>query len=54
MHHEIFARHFYFEVTFGTKKSVLVGYTDSNRARDLHNRKFTSDYLITFAGGVAS
>ena len=40
------------KLTFGSGKSVLVGYTNSDMARDVDNRKSTSGYLITFSGGV--
>ena len=35
--------------TFESRKLVLVGYTDSNMARDVDNRKSTSGYLMTFS-----
>ena len=35
--------------TFESRKLVLVGYTDSNIARDVNNRKSTSGYLMTFS-----
>ncbi|WRX22751.1 Reverse transcriptase [Theobroma cacao] len=40
------------KIYFGIGKLVLCGYTDSNMAGDVDFRKFTSGYLITFAGGV--
>ena len=42
------------KLTFGSGKPVLVGYTNSDMARDVDNRKSTSGYLITFSGGVVS
>ena len=33
---------------------MLVGYTDSNIARDEDSRKSTSGYLITLSGGAVS
>lgn len=35
------------KLTFGTGKSMLAGYTDSNMARDLDHRKSTSGYVMT-------
>ena len=40
------------KLCFGSEKPVLVGYTDANMAGDVDNRKSTSRYLITYAGGV--
>ena len=37
------------KLTFGSGKPVLIGYTDSNMARDVNNRKSTSGYLMTFS-----
>ena len=37
---------------FGGNKPTLVGYSDSNLARDIDSRKSTSGYLIKFAGGA--
>ena len=31
---------------------MLLGYTDTNMARDVDSRKSTSGYLITFVGGA--
>nr|CAN61719.1 hypothetical protein VITISV_044026 [Vitis vinifera] len=45
---------FKLKLTFGSGKPVLIGYTDSNRAGDVDNRRSTSDYLMTFLGGVVS
>ena len=42
------------KLTFGSGKPVLIGYTNSNRVGDVDNRRSTSDYLITFLGGVVS
>ena len=42
------------KLTFGSGKPVLIGYTDSDMARDVDNRKSTSGYLMTFSGGVVS
>ncbi|WJZ84569.1 hypothetical protein VitviT2T_004169 [Vitis vinifera] len=42
------------KLTFGSGKLVLVGYTDSDMAGDVNNRKSTSGYLMTFSGGVVS
>ena len=41
-------------LSFGSGKPVLVGYTDSDLARDEDSRKSTSGYLITFSGGAVS
>nr|GFA55234.1 retrovirus-related Pol polyprotein from transposon TNT 1-94 [Tanacetum cinerariifolium] len=40
--------------TFGNGKPTLVGYTDSDLARNKDNMKSTSGYLMTFAGGAVS
>jgi len=40
------------KLCFGSEKHVLVGYTDSTMAGDIDSRRSTSDYLITFGGGV--
>ncbi|CAH9086863.1 unnamed protein product [Cuscuta epithymum] len=37
---------------FGGDKPILMGYTDSDMARDIDSRKSTSGYLIKFAGGA--
>ena len=42
------------KLTFGSGKLVLVGYTYSDMARDVDNRRFTSGYWMTFSGGVVS
>ena len=42
------------KLTFGSGKPVLVGYTDSNMAGNVDNRKSTSCYLMTFSGGAVS
>ena len=42
------------KLTFGSGKPVLIGYTDSDMARDVDNRKSTSGYLMTFSGGAVS
>ncbi|GKA51739.1 retrovirus-related pol polyprotein from transposon TNT 1-94 [Tanacetum coccineum] len=39
-------------ITFGNGKPMLVGYTDSDLAGNKDNMKYTSEYLITFAGGA--
>ena len=39
---------------FGSGKPVLNGYTDANMAGDVDSRKFTSGYMMTFAGGTMS
>lgn len=41
-------------LSFGSGKPMLVGYTDSDLARDEDSRKSTSGYLITFSGGAVS
>ncbi|GKF90189.1 hypothetical protein Tco_0264152, partial [Tanacetum coccineum] len=41
-------------ITFGNGKPMLVGYADSDLARNKDNMKSTSGYLITFAGGAVS
>ncbi|GJV44814.1 hypothetical protein Tco_1429350, partial [Tanacetum coccineum] len=41
-------------ITFGNRKPMLVGYTDSYLAGNKDNVKSTSGYLITFAGGAIS
>ena len=42
------------KLTFGSGKPVLIGYTDSDMAEDVDNRKSTSGYLMTFPGGAVS
>jgi len=39
---------------FGNKNQLLIGYVDADMAGDVDSRKSTSEYLITFAGGVVS
>lgn len=39
---------------FGTRKSILCGYTNSNMVGDVDTRKSTLGYLVTFAGGDVS
>jgi hypothetical protein len=42
------------KLTLGCKKPMLVGYTDSDLAVSIDDRKSTSGYMVTFArGGVA-
>ncbi|KAL6544050.1 hypothetical protein OROGR_010547 [Orobanche gracilis] len=41
-------------ITFGNGKTMLVGYTDLDMAGNEGNRKSTSGYLMTFAGGAVS
>ena len=41
------------KLTFGSGKPVLVGYTDSNMAGNVDNKK-SSGYLMTFLGGAVS
>ena len=41
-------------LSFGSSKLVLEGYTDADMAGDLDNRKSTSGYLFTSAGGAIS
>ena len=42
------------ELCFGSGKSELVCYTNSDLGGNLDNSKFTSGYLITFEGGAIS
>ncbi|RVW31737.1 Retrovirus-related Pol polyprotein from transposon TNT 1-94 [Vitis vinifera] len=42
------------KLTFRGGKPILVGYIDSDMAGDVDNRRSTSDYLMTFSGGVVS
>ena len=37
---------------FGGDKPMLVGYLDSDIARDIDSKRSTSGYLIKFVGGV--
>ena len=37
---------------FGGDKPTLVGYSDSDMVGDIDSRRFTSGYLIKFAGGA--
>ena len=39
-------------LTFGDSKPILEGYVDADWAGDLDDRKSTSGYLFTFAGGI--
>ena len=39
---------------FGVSNSILKGYTDSDMAGDLDNRKSTTGYFFTFSGGAIS
>ena len=39
---------------FGASNPILKGYTDSDMAGDLNNRKCTSECLFTFSGGAIS
>ncbi|GJX34125.1 putative RNA-directed DNA polymerase [Tanacetum coccineum] len=41
-----------FGITFRNGKPMLVGFTDSDMARNKDNMKSTSGYLMTFAGGA--
>ncbi|GJR64776.1 retrovirus-related pol polyprotein from transposon TNT 1-94 [Tanacetum coccineum] len=41
-------------ITFGNRKPMLVGFTDSDMARNKDNMKSTSGYLMTFTGGAVS
>ncbi|GJZ46052.1 putative RNA-directed DNA polymerase [Tanacetum coccineum] len=41
-------------ITFGNRKPMLVGFTDSDMAGNKDNMKSTSGYLMTFAGGAVS
>ncbi|KAJ9567060.1 hypothetical protein OSB04_003026 [Centaurea solstitialis] len=41
-------------ITFGNGETMLIGYTDSDMARNKDNMKSTSGYLMTFAGGAVS
>ncbi|WKA07065.1 hypothetical protein VitviT2T_024932 [Vitis vinifera] len=42
------------KLTFGGGKPILVGYTDSDMAGDVDNRRSTLGYLMTFSGGTVS
>ena len=37
---------------FGGDKSILVGYSNLDKAKDIDSRRSTSDYLIKFAWGL--
>ena len=37
---------------FGDDKPTVVGYSNSDMARDIDSRKSTSGYMIEFAGGA--
>lgn len=40
---------------FGTRKPVLEGYTDADKANDVDSRKpVVSSYMMTFTGGAVS
>lgn len=39
---------------FGNEKHVLLGYIDVDMVGDVDSKKSTSDYLITFVGGLVS
>ena len=41
-------------ICFGKKEACVVGYTHSDYARDLDNRRSTSGYVFTFIGGAIS
>ncbi|WKA04180.1 hypothetical protein VitviT2T_022237 [Vitis vinifera] len=45
---------FKLKLTFEGGKPILVGYTDSDMAGDVDNRRSTSGYLMTFSGGAVS
>ena len=45
---------FKLKLTFGSEKPVLIGYTDSDMAEDVDNRRYTSGYLMIFLGGAVS
>ncbi|WJX48823.1 hypothetical protein P8452_35337 [Trifolium repens] len=42
------------KLTLGCKKPMLVGYTDSDLAGSIDDRKSTSGYMVTFAGGAVA
>ena len=41
-------------LVFGASNPILKGYTDSDMAGDLDNRKSSTGYLFTFSGGAIS
>ncbi|MCO5575630.1 hypothetical protein L7F22_029432 [Adiantum nelumboides] len=41
-------------ICYGSQKLSVMGYTDSNYASDLDNRRSTSGYVFTMAGGAVS
>ncbi|RVW42558.1 Retrovirus-related Pol polyprotein from transposon TNT 1-94 [Vitis vinifera] len=42
------------KLTFGSRKLVFVGYTNSDMAEDVDNRRSTSGYLMTFSRSAVS
>ncbi|GMI80802.1 cysteine-rich RLK (RECEPTOR-like protein kinase) 8 [Hibiscus trionum] len=42
------------KLCFSTEKFVLVGYTDSDMAKDIDSRRSTSGYSITYAWGAVA
>ncbi|GMI77269.1 hypothetical protein HRI_001396200 [Hibiscus trionum] len=42
------------KLCFGNEKPILVGYIDSDMARDIDLRRSTSGYLINYAGGAVA
>jgi hypothetical protein len=42
------------KLTLGCKKSMLVGYADSDLAGSIDDRKSTSGYMVTFVGGAVA
>ncbi|WJX13388.1 hypothetical protein P8452_03779 [Trifolium repens] len=42
------------KLTLGCKKPMLVGYADSDLAGSIDDRKSTSGYMVTFAGGAVA
>lgn len=42
------------KLCFGGNKPTLVGYSDSDMARDIESSKFTLGYMIKFAGVVVA
>lgn len=43
-----------FKLTFGSGKPLLIGYTDSDMARDVDTRKSTTGYLMTLSSGAVA